>query len=141
VTTNPRRILSAAAAGLAAVALVAGCGGPPRAKVRGAVSLDGKALAKGTIEFFPTGPGGQSAAAVIADGTYEAEASPGEMRVTVYSTEVTGRQKAYNTPDSPVVETVRNVIPERYNTKSELKASLVAGPNEVSFDLTSDRKK
>ena len=53
-----------------------------------------------------------------------------------------GKQKMYDTPDSPTVDVVRQLIPARYNTASELKVTLKDGPNEgVNFELTSDKKK
>ncbi|MBO0697750.1 MAG: hypothetical protein J2P46_05115 [Zavarzinella sp.] len=136
----PARALGALALGLAVVA-AGGCGGPPRAHVRGTVTLDGQPLANGTVEFFPVGGDGQSAGAAIKDGAYEVEASVGEMRVTVYGSEVVGQRKTYDTPDSPVEDVVRNPIPARYNTQSELKATLVPGRNEVNFQLESGRTK
>jgi hypothetical protein len=123
------------------LATVVGCGGPPKAHVRGTVTLDGKPLPEGVIQFFPTGATGQTAAATIKDGVYEVEASVGAMKVTISANEVVGKQKLYDTPDSPVIDTVRQIIPARYNTKSELTADLVEGPNEVNFDLKSDKKK
>ena len=49
----------------------AGCGGQPKAHVRGTVTLDGKPVPEGIIQFFPTGATGQSAAAPIKDGPNE----------------------------------------------------------------------
>ena len=42
--------------------VLGGCGGQPKAHVRGKVTLDGKPLADGTIQFFPIGGNGQTAA-------------------------------------------------------------------------------
>ena len=134
MTTNLRRYFLAALGTVLAVGL-AGCGGPPRAHVKGTVTVDG------TIEFFPTGATGQSAGTAIKDGVYELDASVGEMKVSIHGVEVVGKQKAYDTPDSPVIDVVRNPVPARYNTKSELKKMLVAGPNEINLELTSDKKK
>ena len=122
---------------------VAGCGGgQPKAQVRGKVTLDGKPVAEGVIQFFPTGATGQSAAATIKDGVYEAETSVGEMKVTLSANEVVGKQKMYDTPDSPVIDVVRQLIPARYNTKSELKVTLKEGTNEnVNFELEGGKKK
>ncbi|MBN9118596.1 MAG: hypothetical protein J0I06_05490 [Planctomycetes bacterium] len=139
MTTNFRHsFLAALALGLGAVV---GCGGPPKAHVKGTVTIDGKPLADGVIEFFPVGGSGQSAGTAIKDGAYELDASVGEMKVSVHGVEVIGKQKAYDTPDSPMIDTVRNPVPARYNTRSELKKTLVAGPNEVNLELTSDKKK
>jgi hypothetical protein len=141
MTSNFRvRALTVLALGLAVAA--AGCSGkPPKAQVHGTVKLDGKPLADGSIEFFPVGAAGQSAGAAIKDGAYQVEASVGEMRVSINGTEVVGKQKAYDTPESPMIDIVRNAIPAKYNAKSELKATLVAGPNEANFDLQGEKTK
>jgi hypothetical protein len=119
-----------------------GCGGgPPRAHVHGMVTLDGNPIRDGAIEFFPLGASGQSAGAAIKDGKYQLDASVGEMKVTINASELVRQEKAYDTPDSPMIDIVRNTIPAKYNTSSELKKTLVAGPNEVNFDLESGKKK
>jgi hypothetical protein len=105
------------------------------------VTLDGNPIRDGAIEFFPLGASGQSAGAAIKDGKYQLDASVGEMKVTINASELVRQEKAYDTPDSPMIDIVRNTIPAKYNTSSELKKTLVAGPNEVNFDLESGKKK
>ena len=123
--------------------LSAGCGGggPARSQVSGNVNLDGKPLESGVIHYFPqTDAGGPSASADIVNGRYQLTTGIGSMKVVVNANKVVGKRKMYNTPDSPVVEDIQDILPERYNMKSELKASLTEGPNEVNFDLTSGKK-
>lgn len=139
--SNPLRGRAWAAAALAAVVVIAGCGGPPRAQVRGKVTIDGRPLENGSIEFFPVDGKGQTAGTAIQNGEYQVETSVGEMKVTINGTEVVGKQKAYDTPDSPMIEIVRNAVPARYNSQSELKKTLNPGANEVNFELTGDGKK
>jgi hypothetical protein len=137
---KPRSIRGAATIVVGLVVTAAGgCGGPAKAKVHGIVTFDGKPIKSGTIEFFPLDGKGQSAGTSITDGAYTVEAGVGEMRVTVNAMEVYGKHKAYDTPDSPMIEDVRNPIPAKYNTKSELKQMLKAGDNEVNLDLTSGK--
>jgi hypothetical protein len=140
VTTSARRYSLAVLAAVLA-GIVVGCGGPTKAHVRGTVTLDGQPLADGSIEFFPVGASGQSAGTAIKNGAYELDASVGEMKVSIHGIEVVGKQKTYDTADSPTTDIVRNPVPSRYNTQSELKKTLTAGPNEINFDLTSDKKK
>lgn len=135
-----RTILSAAA-GVVVLGLTVGCGGPERAKVSGTVTLDGKPLETGTISFYPVANSGQTAGGGIQNGQYTLEASPGEMTVLISANKVVGKQKMYDTPDSPTVDKVVELIPERYNKTSELKVTLKAGVNEgVNFDLKSKSK-
>ena len=141
MTTSIRvHVLAGLALGLAAL-IAGGCGGPSRAQVRGIVTLDGKRVPDGSIEFFPINGVGQSAGTAIKDGVYQLEASVGEMKVVINASEVVGQQKAYDTPDSPLIDIVRSAIPARYNTHSTLKATLVVGANDVNFELESDKKK
>jgi hypothetical protein len=140
MTSNRRAyLLAALAVGLVAAA---GCGGQPKAHVRGKVTLDGKPVTDGIIQFFPTGATGQTAAGTIKDGVYDVEASVGEMKVTISANQVVGKQKMYDTPDSPEIDVLRQLIPARYNTASELKATLKDGTNDnVNFELTSGKEK
>ena len=140
MTSNLRTRLAVAAAMVSAMAgLSGGCGGgPPQAQVNGTVTLDGKPLDTGVIHFYPqSDAGGPSASADVKDGRYQLQTGIGPMKVVVNANKVFGKRKMYNTPDSPVVEDIRDVLPERYNMKSELKAALTPGPNEVNFELKS----
>src|SRR5206468_739767 len=104
-----------------ALAALAGCDrGPAKATIKGAVTLDGKKLEVGTIQFFDTEKRVPSAAGSINDGNYDVEAYVGRMEVQIFSPKVVGTRKLYDTPDSPVKDVTKEMIPERYNAKSEL---------------------
>ena len=62
------RTLLAASAALLLLGLTAGCGGPPRAKVSGTVTLDGQPVESGTISFYPTANSGPTAGGGIENG-------------------------------------------------------------------------
>jgi hypothetical protein len=141
ITKRSRLFRLVPAFAIGAAFFVGGCGGPPRAKVRGTVTLDGKPIKNGSIEFFPISGQGQTAGVAIKDGAYSVDASVGEMKVSIRATEVIGQHKAYDTPDSPMIDDVRSIIPARYNAQSELKRTLVAGDNEVNFDLATKPEK
>jgi hypothetical protein len=120
-----------------------GCGdGEPKAEVSGTVTLDGVPIENGSIQFYPTGKTGQTAGGGIEKGIYKVEASPGEMTVTLNATKVVGKFKAYDTPESPFLDKVVEVIPPDYNSLSKIKVTLKPGKNEnVNFDLESKKKK
>jgi hypothetical protein len=40
-----------------------------------------------------------------------------------------------DTPDSPFIDVTKEMLPEKYNLKSELKRDLTKGDNELNFDL------
>ncbi len=138
MSNPPHRWLRAgfALAGIIAILTVCGCGGQPKAKVSGSVTLDGVPVEKGIIQFYPTGTSGQTAGAGIEHGKYSIEASVGEMKVTINASKVVGKNKMYDTPDSPVIDKVAEIIPAKYHSPSELKVTLSPGANEnVNFDL------
>lgn len=118
--------------------LVSGCGTgePPEYPVKGKVTLDGKPIEKGLIRFSPTG-NASPAGGEIKAGQYSLKAPPGEAKVEITSTIVVGQRKAYNTPDSPMVDITKEAVPEQYNAKSSLKFEVKAGENNKDFDLTS----
>lgn len=133
------RTLVAAAAAFALLGLTAGCGGPPRAKVSGTVTLDGNPVESGTISFYPTANAGQTAGGGIQDGRYTLDASPGEMTVVISANKVVGKTRMFK--DGPETDKVVELIPERYNKTSELKVTLQPGTNEgVNFELTTKKK-
>ncbi len=111
--------------------------------VNGSVTLDGKPLPSGTISFAT--PDGRSlGTAEVAEGRYAIPASaglqPGTYQVEILSVVPTG--KTVKNPDFPneTIKEVRNVVPARYNVRSELKAELKAdGPREFSFPLSSTK--
>lgn len=128
---------------LALTAMV-GCGAN-KPVVTGVVSLDGKPLDNGTIQFFPVAGDGQTAAAVLgSDGSYRVEASPTKMKVVIHSVKVLGKRKMYEgQADSPMVEITEELLPARYSdmNKTELSLAVVPGSNKADFALTSERKK
>lgn len=136
--TDRTRVLWGVAA-FALLGLVAGCGGPPQAKVSGTVTLDGQPLETGTISFYPTANAGQTTGGGIENGRFTVDASPGEMTVVISANKVVGKTQMF--PDSPPVDKLMERIPDRYNKTSELKVVLKPGANEnVNFDLTTKKK-
>jgi hypothetical protein len=130
--------LAVAALGLA---LATGCSDERKAQVSGTVTLDGVPVENGTIQLYPVGASGQSAGGGIENGKYKLDASVGEMKVTINASKVVGKQKMYDTADSPVIDKMAEIIPDEYNTKSTLTVTLKPGVNEgVNFDLKTKAK-
>lgn len=111
-----------------------------KAPVEGTVTLDGQPVAKGTIQFTPINGQGQTAGAVILDGRYSLESSPGAMRVVISAPKVVSQRKAYDSPDSPMIEQVQEQLPERYSgPKSELQTTVeLEKQNTADFALKSE---
>ena len=103
--------------------------------VEGTVTLDGSPVADGMISFGPTiGSSGTATGAKIVDGKYSARASAGEMSVAIRAQ----KKEISQDPDHGETISLTELIPEKYNQNSELKASIKPGKNTFDFDLKSD---
>lgn len=120
------------------VTAAAGCSleaGHP--SVEGTVTLDGEPLESGLIRFVPVDGQSPTADATITAGRFSAKVPLGEKRVSISAPKVVGKQKMYDTPDTPTVDTVRELLPARYNAKSELLLTVKAGDQAHEFALES----
>jgi hypothetical protein len=114
-----------------------GCGDSSLGTVKGIVTLDGHPLKEGVVRFVPVDGKSQTATATIADGKFTAAVPVGEMKVEFSAPRIIGRHKAYDTPDSPLVDDVAELIPERFNTKSQFQMSVKKGSQDETFALQS----
>lgn len=105
--------------------------------VAGSVTLDGQPLKSGIIRFVPTNGQSATADATVADGKFAAQVPPGEKRIEITAPNVVGEKRMYDTPDSPSVEIVEELLPARYNVESELTLTVAAGDQEPTFELKS----
>jgi hypothetical protein len=103
------------------------------------VTLDSGPLEKGLIRFVPADGQTATADATIESGTFTARVPVGEKRITISAPKVVGKRKMYETPDSPTVDIVQELLPERYNVRSELTYTVEAGNQEKDFALTSSQ--
>jgi len=127
------------AAGLLAAGLVAlaGCGGgSTTAEVTGTVSFEGKPVEKGAITFRATDGKGGTSGGEILNGKYTVLAPLGPTKVEINGTKVVGKKKIYNTPDSPTMDVAEELLPKKYNEKTELTFDVKPGKNEKDFPLT-----
>ena len=113
-----------------------GCAKPGRPgyhTVTGRVTFDGQPLENGFVQFVPVGSKTSPESGRIAKGLYRLESKAGKVTVHVLSTRLTGKM-------DPVMNTAieEMFVPERYNSKSELTAEVVADKaNAIDFELTS----
>jgi hypothetical protein len=129
-------LVHAALLGLAVVGLaVVGCGGGagtvPRGAVEGTVTLGGTPLADGVIRFLPTdGTTGPMVETEIRNGAFSLPKATGPcvgtQRVEIVSFRKTGKKIVNEGVES---EEIVQVVPERYNTASELTVMITAGAN------------
>jgi hypothetical protein len=121
-----------------AFAMLSGCSqSTTHGTVQGTVSLDGIALDEGVVRFVPIDGASPTASASVVAGAFNAVVPVGAMRVECSAPKVLGRQKMYDTADSPEVDVVGELLPVRYNVRSELTHEIVPGPQQYSLDLQS----
>jgi hypothetical protein len=130
--------------GVAATALVAGCGGAadtlPRQPVSGTVKFKGEPLKSGMIQFQPDSPSVTTAGGSgVIDGKYAVPRSeglvPGKYKVMISSTSGSLEPAKPSMPGDPPPP-AREPIPAKYNSSTELTAEVKQeGPNTFDFDL------
>ncbi len=119
-----------------------GCGGDKwPCTVEATVTLDGQPLETGHISLGPmVGQPGTASGGDIVNGKAKFGASEGEMVVNIRCQvkqpidNPTADEKAHGVTERQV-----ELLPEKYNRKSELKVTLTKGKNQVNFDLQSEK--
>jgi hypothetical protein len=112
----------------------AGCG-PSARTVSGTVTYEGTPIPSGQISFAPedSGVGGSG---TIVNGHYTVTLAPGRCKVLVTATKLVklpeGEKGMYGK-----TEEMRNYVPARYNTDTELKADITSSIT-LDFNLKSD---
>ena len=131
------------ALGLLCAALLTGCG-DSRSGVSGKVTLNGKPLTNATIQFFPEGSQSPAGGAVVTDGRYELPPKPGlppgKYRVSISSPSGGVDEGSFTAAPGakgkgPVGTGVKDLVPAKYNTDTELRAEVTSGSNTFDFDL------
>ncbi|EAQ81283.1 hypothetical protein DSM3645_22866 [Blastopirellula marina DSM 3645] len=122
-----------------------GCGGdqidPEYKPVSGTVTLDGQPLPDAQISFVPPGTGSSGSGFTDEYGKYElyyaarrGGAKLGENRVFITKNKPsTGKRGEF----AGVSEADMEMLPARYNRKTELTATVEDKRNEINFDLKS----
>jgi hypothetical protein len=125
------------------VLVLVGCSnstdGLPREAVTGTVTLDGRPLKQGSIQFVPGSEReSTSGGAVITEGRF-AIARPQGLTPGSYRVVINSGEGAPVPPDQPPGATPpggKELIPARYNEKTTLTADVKAGgSNAFAFDL------
>ncbi len=121
------------------LALLMGCTSGKEASVSGKVTLDGAPLDDANISFVPLSDGQRDAGwATVSQGSYSIPASSGlgigKFRVEIRALRALGETTNRNDPS---LLNAKEIIPSRYNSKSELIKEIKTGENNADFDLTS----
>jgi len=115
-----------------------GCSrGPAGGHVEGEVTLDGKPLDNAVIRLVPIDGQTGTAGGTTKNGKFELQLPASKYRVEISATKMpngTGEIERHSSGDVKVVE----LVPEKYNTKSELVLDVHTGQNAPHFDLKSN---
>jgi len=130
------------------------CVSSNRGAVKGKVTVNSEPLQEGQLSFVPLDPSlGPSAGAAIINGEYKIDTAKGppagEYRVQINAFRKTGKKTWDGMGDEQApagkkafVEEVEAFIPPKYNTDSELRATIKAGEvNVYDFDMKIAAKK
>lgn len=131
-----RRLFALLACGGTLISL-GGCGGKSdRVVVSGTITYDGAPVEKGQIRFVPTN--GPVVIDPINAGSYTTEGTSG-VPLGDHRIEITGYdgQEYANAPTGPGSPPIKQLLPEKYNRKSELTVTIDAssGDAPLNFDL------
>ena len=122
---------------VAASVVFTGCSGDStRFAVEGEVTLDGEPAKTGAISFYPVDNVGTPVGGGIQDGQYSVQVPFGEKKVQVRVSKVIGKQRLYDTADSPIKEVMTEALPPKYNSETELRLNVKPGENRQDYDLT-----
>jgi len=115
-------------------AFFVGCG-KPQTLVHGTVSWKGKPVEEGTIEFCPTRDKTLPiTVAEVKNGQYSIKAPRGEMLVRVAKHEHTRDDVLVGpTGEKTVIPVITNVIPPKFNDRSEIKIILEGKEKQYDF--------
>jgi hypothetical protein len=138
-------LLSATVMGLAMI----GCGGEPgdnlpREAIAGKVTMDGQPLPRATITFSPASQGESSATSQVENGEFSIPRDrglvPGDYKVAISHTDQPeGHVKIeLKKPGKKTSGSFKELIPAKYNAKTELKATIPkGGKSDLDFPLQS----
>jgi hypothetical protein len=122
--------------------ILSGCSsGPIEGQVQLDVICDNEPLKAGAVRFVPVDGKSPTSGGPITDGKFSGNVPIGEMKVEITGSKVVGKRKVYDTPESPTVEIVEELVDEKYNLKSELTMTVVSGVQTKKFEVKSVGKK
>ncbi len=118
---------------------VAGCGGrSDLATVSGTITLDGAPLPDAMVMFTPITGGRPAAGRTDAQGRYELVHDRSNMGALFgeHVVEISTADEIAN--DDDTVTMVAEKVPAKYNSATELRATVEAGENVFDFDLEAE---
>ncbi len=119
-----------------------GCGskssGPATYKISGTVNLDGSPLESGSILFVDPDRQVQTYFATVRDGSFQTVIEAGKRDVQITSVRESKDKKVPSADGSGMVPASEQIIPVKYNEKTELQIAVEPGAkNQFEFELKS----
>jgi hypothetical protein len=112
-----------------------GCGAG-NSDVHGKVTFAGKPVNIGTISFLPAEGHGPTNAAKIIDGNYSIRVLRGNYTVQISGFRKVGeRHASIGDPNSPMIDILEPIVPERYNSASTLVREIKPDTVQLDFPL------
>jgi hypothetical protein len=122
---------------LALLLALAGCSkGPPKGVISGAITLDGNPVKKGAIRFVPIDGNTTTAGGEINDGKYTVSAPVNMFKVSINAVD-NSQQAVAAASISDEEPLAQELIPAKYNVRTELVVEIQEGENQKDFVLTS----
>lgn len=104
--------------------------------IQGRVTINGTPVKQGEIELAPVDGQGSVASGSIVDGQYTLTTSLGPKQVLIQAYEQAGSKPLDPAmPGSAMVPVMKPLLPEKYNTASELTLEVV-GDAEKNFEIS-----
>ena len=114
-----------------------GCAtGDNAADVSGDVTLDGQPLTDAVIHFMPVDGKSRTASTFVRDGHFQLRVPLGKQRVEISCV----KSQPLRPGQAADSATGAEIVPTRYNTKSELTFEVERGRNQPQFELNSTPK-
>lgn len=110
-----------------------GCsGGDGAAEVHGEVLLDGQPLTEGVIHFMPVDGKSRTVSTFLRAGRFQTRVPLGMQRVEISCVRPRALRKGQDADSA----TGEEIVPVRYNVKSELELEVKRGRNQPRFELS-----
>ena len=131
------RRLWVACALVVSLVCLAGCGGKgvKTGTVYGKVTVDGQPLVEGTINFNALDGNTPTSGGKITNGSYSRAVPRGVQKVLISSPRVKSTRKAYDTPDSALINEYEETLLDEYTNPVQTPLSVDVNSGSVNKDF------
>jgi hypothetical protein len=118
--------------------LFVGCSkGPSKGLLSGKVTLNGVPIKNGTIRFMPIDGKTTTTGGKITSGEYSVQAPVNKFKVSINAADDNPQAKPPRSSISDDEPLAKELIPLKYNVRTELTVDIKEGANNQDFVLTS----